>query len=77
MRFLPILVLLFAGCALDSTVIRWHDGKVVRISGGAKSMVKLKIGDDEVTVDSRKPSVLTDFLKLMMFNSVKDVAPRR
>ena len=67
----------FSGCALDSTVIKWHDGKVVRVEGGSKSMVKLKIGDDEVTVDSRKPSILTDFLKLMMFDSVKDSVPRK
>lgn len=76
--FFVCLVFSLAGCAtMDTVVVRWHDGKVIKIEGGAKSLVKVKIKDGEVEVDNRKTSFMTTLLNWATLKAANSVDDRR
>lgn len=53
-----LLVFVLSGCVPSHTRILWHDGKKIDIYSQGKSMVSVKIGGDEVSIDGRTSSLL-------------------
>ena len=72
-----ILLLLLSSCATQPTKIVWHDGREIVIKSDGDSLVTVKLRDGkeivgEVTVDTRKSSIIRDFIKLMMLKMFSD-----
>ncbi len=63
----------FLGCAIapSRTKIVWFDGKEIKIDAQDGSAVTVKLDDDMVTVDNRKPSMLRDFINLWMLKEIQ------
>ena len=67
------LILLLSGCGGNTTVIKWHDGKVIEIVGsGDKQLIEMKIGSDTVKLDSRSSSFFRDFFNSVMMMGTRE-----
>ena len=64
--------LLLSGCAMDAVTVKWHDGKIIRIDGGAESLVTVKLDGGTLTVDNRKTSAIQSIVEFMMLKMMSD-----
>ena len=69
-----LLCLSLSGSAMDAVVIRWHDGKIIRIEGGAKSLVTVKLSSGTITVDNRKVSTMRTIFEWLTMKTLTDTS---
>lgn len=77
MNKMLLILLLFSGCASQPTKIIWHDGREIVINSDKNSLITVKLQDGkevfgEVTIDKRKVSNVSDFIKMVMFRMFSD-----